>query len=143
MKLNLGCGYLKLNDAINIDLDKFYEPEIVWDLNKYPYPWEENSIDEVIAKDIIEHLEKPYKFLEEIWRILKKDGECKIVTPKYLHKNSWTDLTHLHHLTDQSLDYCDKRKEMCSKYPHVCNARFKIEVIEQSDSYTFNLVKEN
>jgi hypothetical protein len=38
--LNLGCGNFKIGD-VNVDIDKRCKPDIVWNLNKFPYPFRE------------------------------------------------------------------------------------------------------
>ncbi len=65
------------------DIDKDANPDIVHDLNKFPYPIENNSIDEVIAKHIIEHLDRPQEFIQELYRILKPGGTIFIETPHF------------------------------------------------------------
>jgi len=68
MKLNLGCGESKREGYINLDY-----PEI--NLEKIPYPFDDNSVDEVLLSHVLEHLWiKPTLVIEEIHRILKPDG---------------------------------------------------------------------
>lgn len=38
--LNLGCGNFKIGD-VNVDIDKRCNPDVAWDLNKFPYPFRE------------------------------------------------------------------------------------------------------
>lgn len=45
------------------------------------FPWKDNSFDCVIAAEIIEHIYDTDKFLEEIKRVLKKDGVLVISFP--------------------------------------------------------------
>jgi SAM-dependent methyltransferase len=65
---------------IIIDGDKSFKPTIVADLNN-PLTLKDNSVDIVIAGEIIEHLINPFRFLKEINRILKKGGELILSTP--------------------------------------------------------------
>lgn len=81
MKLNIGCGSKYLKDYINIDplnrtiADKFYQ---AWSL-----PYGDNSVDEVIADQVIEHLGSTTFLyaLSEWYKILKDDGKLIISTP--------------------------------------------------------------
>ena len=83
MKLNLGCGLDKRKEFINIDIRGEVKPDLVWDLGKIPYPYENDVIDEIIAKDILEHF--PFKAIEpllkEWYRLLKKGGRIYIQAP--------------------------------------------------------------
>jgi ubiquinone/menaquinone biosynthesis C-methylase UbiE len=44
----------------------------------------DNTVDTVVSLAVIEHLNDYKKFTEEIYRILKKDGQAVITTPKAL-----------------------------------------------------------
>jgi ubiquinone/menaquinone biosynthesis C-methylase UbiE len=44
-------------------------------------PLDNETVDVVTALAVIEHLVKPEAFLEEIFRILKREGRCIITTP--------------------------------------------------------------
>lgn len=83
MKLNLGCGYDKRDGYVNIDIRDEVKPDIVLDLEKTPYPFDDESVDEILAKDIIEHFSfrNVEKVVREWYRILKKDGMLIIQTP--------------------------------------------------------------
>ena len=55
--------------------------------NAQKLPFEDNSFDIVSAQEVIEHLNNPDLFLEEIKRILKLGGKAYITTP-------WKELIH-------------------------------------------------
>lgn len=82
VKLNLGCGDRKLLGFINIDIDERAKPDLVWDLNKIPYPFEDESVDYILSESNLEHLLiDVYDFLKECKRILKYEGTLEILTP--------------------------------------------------------------
>ena len=70
-------------NTIGIDIDPESHADILHDLNAYPYPIEESSIDQIYAKHIIEHLNDPRAFLREIYRILKPGANAFIETPHF------------------------------------------------------------
>ncbi len=39
------------------------------------------SVDAVLCLDLIEHVKEDYKVIQEIGRVLKKDGKCILTTP--------------------------------------------------------------
>jgi hypothetical protein len=48
MKLNLRCGSKILQGYTNVDKFNFYKPNIVDDLEKFPYLFDDNSVQEII-----------------------------------------------------------------------------------------------
>ncbi len=54
--LKLGCGNKKIPNAVNVDIDKKFRPDVVFDLNKKWTFAKKNEFDVVIANHIIEHL---------------------------------------------------------------------------------------
>jgi len=79
--LNIGCGYKKLIGGINVDGFAACEPDVLWDLNKFPYPWKDNSVDKIYAYHIMEHLEDWWGAFKECARILKDHGTMEIRVP--------------------------------------------------------------
>jgi len=66
--LDLGSGNVDLADT-TVDIDENTNPDIVHDLEKFPYPFEENEYETCWLIHILEHLEKPDKALKEAKRI--------------------------------------------------------------------------
>lgn len=49
--------------------------------NELSLPFEDNSVDYLVAGEFIEHLESPAKFIEEAKRVVKEGGWIAISTP--------------------------------------------------------------
>jgi len=81
--LNLGSGGNNLPGYINVDSRKETNPDLVYDLEKTPYPWAENSIRHIVWKDSLEHLSWRCirDVLLECRRILKPGGTMYIQCP--------------------------------------------------------------
>jgi len=84
MKLNLCCGDDVRDGYINIDVRKTRPNVLVIDLEKdllsiFP----NNSADEIIAKDCIEHISwrRVEDLLRDIHRVLKCDGKLYVQVP--------------------------------------------------------------
>ena len=86
MKLNLGAGNDIRENYVNHDLVGLKGIDLIHDLNIYPWPISDNSFDEIIANDLLEHLDDFMKAMEESHRILKPGGIFKIRVPYW---NSW------------------------------------------------------
>lgn len=92
IKLNLGCGEDKKEGFINIDHNALASPDILHDLNKFPYPFADSSVDHIEAFHILEHLDKPFGVMRELHRILKNGGRLLIKVPHFSR-----GLTHAQH----------------------------------------------
>jgi SAM-dependent methyltransferase len=84
VKLNLGCGLDVREGYINIDVRKVHPKILVLDLEKEllkPFP--DNSAEEIIAKDFVEHLSWRVveDFLKDCFRVLKSGGRMYIQVP--------------------------------------------------------------
>jgi ubiquinone/menaquinone biosynthesis C-methylase UbiE len=107
--LSVGCGRQPSKpNIVRLDKSPEVEPDVVWDMDKLPYPFNDSSFSEVECFDVIEHLADIPKTLEELHRILKHGGLLKITTPHFSSANSFVDPTHKWHLSYFSFDYfCD------------------------------------
>lgn len=96
MKLNLGSGYRKLTNYVNIDNRPECDPDLLHDLTD-PLPYEESSIDEVRAVDILEHIPigRTVGLIGEIWRVLKPGGYFYSMTPSTDGRGAFQDPTHM------------------------------------------------
>ena len=83
LKLDLGCGGSPHEGYLAVDNNPLAKPDIVHDLNDFPYPFGDSSVDEIIMQNVLEHVEDPIKSLEEIYRISKPGAVWKITIPHY------------------------------------------------------------
>ena len=72
MKINLGCGFNKLNDFVNCDSNKRCKPDKVVDFSKGKLPFKDSEVDEVFANCFFEKLgDNFYDIMKEIYRVCK------------------------------------------------------------------------
>jgi predicted SAM-dependent methyltransferase len=82
VRLHLGCGKKKLPDYINID---GFEPsaDLVADVRKLPY--EDNSVDEILAIHVFEHFEywEAEDIAREWFRVIRPGGVLIMEMPSF------------------------------------------------------------
>lgn len=103
--LHIGPGKKALPGAVTIDVLSLPGVDIVHDLDTLPWPFEDNTFDLIFAHSVFEHLDKQIAIMEEIWRILKPQGRIVITVPHFRCTDAFTDSTHKHFFTTQSMDY--------------------------------------
>mgnify|MGYP000244575908 CR=1 FL=1 len=97
VKLNLGSGGRPKEGYINVDVNpKAPGVDVIHDLNIYPWPFEDNSINEVLMEQCLEHLIDRNRAMKEIHRILKKGGVAKISVSHFTWQYAYADPTHKH-----------------------------------------------
>jgi SAM-dependent methyltransferase len=115
--LDLGCGDRKTKGTIGIDCVRLPGVDIIHDLNRFPYPFEDNTFDKVLMLNIIEHLDDTIKVMREVYRILKPGGIVHIETVYWNHKHSISDPQHKHLFNEHSWEfYTGKRKQYYTDY---------------------------
>lgn len=111
-KLNLGCGYVKLMDHWNVDVNPKCNPDQVVDLENTPYPWESDFFEKITAQNILEHLgETPRKFtsiVKELYRISKDQAEWVVMVPHHRSDLFYDDYTHIRTLTPKTFRMFDQ-----------------------------------
>jgi len=91
MKLNLGSGYTEMigNDWINVDIfPGATNVHVITDLNK-PWPFKDNSVWEIYANNVFEHLDDPIFTMYQAWRVLKPLGFLRIICPSTNGEGAW------------------------------------------------------
>ncbi len=114
MKLNMGCGNNKRPGYINVDVAPGCQPDIVCDLETLPWPWESDSVDEVVFNHSLEHLGQSSRtflgMMKELYRICKDKARIEITVPHPRHNNFINDPTHVRIITPQLLALFDRRQ---------------------------------
>lgn len=127
-KLNIGCGLDFLPNCINHDRTKFdLRVDVAHDLNVFPWPWKDGEFDEVIAKNVLEHLESDlFETLDEVWRILKVSGLVTLKLPHWRADVSWQDPTHRWKFSMMSFEQFDPRTERGQLYAHYTKRKWEM-----------------
>jgi SAM-dependent methyltransferase len=81
-----------------------HETSFVWNLDAMlPLPFPDNYFDAVVAKDILEHLQQPWRTLAEVRRVVRPAGVVIASVICYRNHRVWSDYTHVRGFTMQSV----------------------------------------
>ena len=97
LKLDLGCGPNKRDGFHGVDAMPFDgKVDTVFDLRKTPWPWKNDSVDEVHCSHFLEHLDGSERvpFMNELYRVLRKDAKATIIVPHWSSERAYGDPTH-------------------------------------------------
>jgi hypothetical protein len=112
MKLNLGCGHKKMEGWVNVDQFADCHPDMVVNLEHFPFPWEDNSVDEILLSHVLEHLGQLtavyLKIIQEFYRICRHGAVIRIYVPHPRHDDFIGDPTHVRPITVEGLTLFDQ-----------------------------------
>jgi len=109
MKVNLGCGTDYRPGWLNCDRNNRVRADVYFDFERFPYPLESATAEEIHMLQVMEHLDGIPDILDELWRILIPGGILHIEVP--YGKSDWAlqDVTHKHCYTERSfVPFCEK-----------------------------------
>jgi len=119
-KLNVGCGSDIKNDYINLDFIKQPGVDVVHDLNKLPWPFKDNTFDEVYCSHVLEHFDNLERIMLEIKRISKSGAIIDIRAPHFSCGVTYRDPTHKTFFSYFTFDYYTKKNVNYKKRDNLC-----------------------
>lgn len=125
IKLDIACGNNKQKGFIGIDISPDSKADIIQDLNTYPWPIEDNSVEQAFCSHYLEHIphgngyEDPFwDFFDELYRILKPKGTVTFITPYYASARAFQDPTHMRFITEPTYFYLSRKWRKANKLDH-------------------------
>ena len=143
-KIDLACGDNKKSGYYGIDISDCSDVDLVHDLTVYPWPLDDNSVDEINCSHYMEHIThfdiqgilkqsetfEEFKlkatqakdgyinFVNEVYRILKVGGVATVTVPHYMSVRAFGDPTHQRYVGDTSFLYLNKEWRDKNKLSH-------------------------
>lgn len=122
MELLIGCGTNRdkrmgvvgrdgWSNLVTLDCDPSLKPDVVWDLNVLPLPFEGGAFDEIHAYEVLEHVGKQgdWRFFfaqfDDFHRILKPGGFFFATVPSWRSPWAWGDPGHTRILPVECLTF--------------------------------------
>jgi ubiquinone/menaquinone biosynthesis C-methylase UbiE len=101
--LNLGCGFDKREGFVNADSFPACNPDVLMNIEEFPWKFEDNSFDYILMKHVLEHVGATFesfkKVMQELYRVASPGGIIEIHVPHFRHDTWWSDPTHVRAFT--------------------------------------------
>lgn len=111
LKLNIGCGRIRLNDHIGIDKVQYIDSkgnkmvDIIRDFESEGLPFCDNSCVEIVADSVLEHIGNLEFLLNECHRVLKVGGKLIGIVPDASEIVAFQDPTHKRFFVLKTFEY--------------------------------------
>lgn len=115
LSLNLGCSDRSIPGYLGIDIAEGPGVDQVVDLRD-KWPWPDNSVEAIIAHDVIEHLPDKIHTMNEMWRVLKPGAVADIVVPTTEGPGAFQDPTHVSFWNRRSFMYHEAGSIYCERF---------------------------
>ncbi len=116
MRLNLGCGFNRLDGYLNLDKEEACSPDRVVDLEQFPWPLEDDCATEVILSHVLEHLgqstETYLGIIRELYRISADGARVHIRAPHPRSDEFLADPTHVRPIIPDQFHLFSKKKNI-------------------------------
>ncbi len=108
-KLNLGSGEYLKDGYVNVDFYSLMEPDVRHNLDEFPYPFNDNYFETIEADHVLEHLNKPFEVMKELYRISANGAAICIRVPHF----------------SRGFTHCDHKRGFDVTFPFYFDPNFK------------------
>ena len=128
-KLQLGCGHNLRVGWVNHEMIALPGVDVVHDLRQCPWPFPDQSFEQVYADNVLEHLPDTVGAMEEIYRITKPGANIFLGVPYWNSFEAWGDPTHTRVFTEETFEFFDPTTWRGRERSYYTKARFKVDRI--------------
>ena len=157
-ELLIGCGNTRKKqlslpdkghewqDLVTLDMDPDCKPDVEWDLNHIPYPFEDNTFEEIHAYEVLEHYGQQgdwkafFAHFSEFHRILKPGGMFFGVVPTWDSAWAWGDPGHTRVINTGTLSFLQQEiyerdigDSAMTDYRHSYKVDFEVEGAQETN----------
>lgn len=139
LKLDLGSGQSPRDGFEGVDIAKAPGVTHVLNLWQFPWPWADNSVDELHCSHFVEHIPMEYvgdahttpgkvnphlgkdllfAFFDECFRILKPEGTMTVIVPAARSNRAFQDPTHRRFIVAETFCYLSEEWRKGNRLDH-------------------------
>ncbi|MBX2796555.1 MAG: tetratricopeptide repeat protein [Myxococcales bacterium] len=116
IRLNLGCGSRQIPGFVNVDREAACQPDLQWDLESVPWPFEDDSVSEVRMSHVLEHLGQDTRvflaIFQELYRVCRAGAVVDVRVPHPRHDTFLADPTHVRPVTLETLSMFSRDRNL-------------------------------
>jgi len=141
LRLNLGCGSHRLDGFVNVDIFAGCQPDLIADLESFPWPIEDNVAEAIVLHHVLEHLGQQtsvfLNVMQELYRVARDGCIISITVPHPNHADFRTDPSHVRAITAETLgmfsrevgDFCRTMGYANTPFAEICGVDFSLQSI--------------
>ncbi len=158
VELLIGCGNNKKKqlaipelgeewkDLVTLDMDPNCDPDVQWNLEDIPYPFEDDSFEEIHAYEVLEHFGQQgdwkafFAHFTEFHRILKPGGMFFGVVPTWDSEWAWGDPGHTRVINEGTISFLQQKiyaedigETTMTDYRHTYKVDYEIEGMQETN----------
>lgn len=150
------AGNFAYEDPTTLDVDPDCDPDVLWDLDERPLPFEDEEFDEIHAYEVLEHLGTQgdwrsfFEEFSEYARILKPGGKFYATVPMWNSVWAWGDPGHTRIINAGTLSFLNQEqykqqvgKTSMTDYRHIYKASFVPEYLDVDENTFYFILRKD
>lgn len=135
LEIGIANHQIKEGERITLDCVEEYNPDLLCNLDTEAIPLDDETVNVVIAGEVLEHLMNPYNVVREFYRVLKPNGILIISSP-----NICSLVNRINMLRGRLPSYCAEAFDDVSPERHIID--FNVESLKDIlDKANFKIEK--
>ena len=118
LKLDLACGQSKREGFVGVDRSALPGVDVVCDLETFPWPWADDSVQEIFCSHYVEHTRDLIAFMNEVYRVCQDGATVTLVHPYLKSVRAFQDPAHVRFIPEQTWAYFSREWRTVNKLDH-------------------------
>ena len=119
LRLNIGCGFKRLDGYVNVDAWAGCEPDLQFAADTDVWPFPDGSVAAVVFEHSMEHMGETAgafrHLIQELYRVCADGARVEVMVPHWRHDSFSNDPTHVRVITPMTLRMLDRERNHQSR----------------------------